>query len=142
MRSALANPPGQGFVDKTRGLAADPELDDDEAGAFERPLSVLCHDEPARPFVLLEDPASESTDDFEPLIVDVVQDELVEGQAVTSRMEAFDQLWGVGAAAADDRDLYPHEVRAFGVSPWRLLQMTPTPRHRTREYAGIVRDVS
>ena len=92
--------------------------------------------------MLLEDPASESTDDFESLIVDVVQDELVEGQAVTSRMEAFDQLWGVGAAAADDRDLYPHEVRAFGVSPWRLLQMTPTPRHRTREYAGIVRDVS
>jgi len=71
--------------------------------------------------VLLEDPASESTDDFEPLIVDVVKDDLVEGEAVAPSVESFDQLRRIGAAAADDCDLYPHEVRAFGVTPRGLL---------------------
>ena len=39
----------QGLVDEPGGLAADSELDDDEARAVQRALAVLCGDERARP---------------------------------------------------------------------------------------------
>ena len=61
---------GQRLVDQARCLAADPQLDDDEVGAVQRPLAVLGDDEPTRPFVLLEDAARQPADDVEPLVVD------------------------------------------------------------------------
>src|SRR5438477_4414872 len=120
---------GQGFVDKARGLAADPELDDDEAGAVERPLSILGHRKPARPLMPLQDATRQPADYVEPLVIDVVKDELVDRQAVAPGVESLDQLRRIRAAAADHCNFYPHEVRA------------PTSRHPTREYVGIVRDV-
>ena len=103
----------QRLVNKAGGLAADPELDDDEAGAVQRPLTVPRDDERARPFVLLENAPRQPPDHLEPLVVDVVQDELVDRQAVASRVESFDQLRRVCAAAADDCNLDAHSAASY-----------------------------
>jgi len=62
---------------------------------------------------MVEDALGEPADNLEPLIVDVLQHELVHGQTVAAQMKTFDQLWRIRAAAADDRNLYPHSAASY-----------------------------
>ena len=60
-----------------------------------------------------QDASSQSADDLESLVIDVVQDQFVDWEPVAPGVEALDQLRGVGAAAADDRNLYAHSGASY-----------------------------
>ena len=101
------------LVDKPRRLATHPELDDHKARAVERAGAVLRGHEPARPLLLLKDAPSQAADDLQPLVIDVVKHQLVDWQPVAAGLKTFDELWGVSAAAADDRNLYAHCAASY-----------------------------
>src|SRR4029077_17710547 len=84
------------------------QLDDDELSAVERAIAVACEHQLSRPPVPGEDPAREPAHDVEPLRVDVQQHELVDRKALAAHKKTLDQLRGVGAAATDNGDFYPH----------------------------------
>jgi len=49
-------------------------------------------------------------DDVEPLLGDVVQDQLVDGEHVGTTRESLDEFGCIGASAANDRDLHKNSV--------------------------------
>ena len=96
-----------GLVREPRGLAADPDLEEDEVGAVEGAVELAGDVERAFEALPLEHPPSEPADDLAPLGVDVVQDELPHTDPVALAREPRDELRRVRRAAADDRDLHP-----------------------------------
>ena len=96
-----------GLVREARGLAADPDLEEDEVGAVEGAVELAGHDQLAFEALPLEHPLSEAADDLAPLRVDVVQDELPDADLVALAREPGDELRRVRRPAAYDRDLHP-----------------------------------
>ena len=109
---------GERLIGEPRRLTADAKLDEDEAGAVDGGLGVAGECQGPRPLEAGEHASSQAAHDRPALVVDVVEDELVDRHPVTTAREPFDQLGGVRAAAADDRDLDPH-IASQGID--RLL---------------------
>ena len=100
-----AKPGRDGLVLQPGGEAADAQLHEHERRALDRSPAVGGAREPARESLPAQDPGGEPADDVQPALVDVVQDDLGDAQPLGAQAEALDQLGGVGAAAADNRDL-------------------------------------
>ena len=98
----------QCLVDEPGRLSTDPQLDDHEVGAVERLVARCGLDDPGGGVGLVGHPVRQTADDAEPLRVDVVEDELVDRQPVIATHEPLDELGGVRAATADDRDPDAH----------------------------------
>ncbi len=98
----------EGLVEIAGGLAADPELDEDEVGAVEGGIGVRREDETAGPVQPVQHSPREPSDDLDPIGIRVQQDQLVNGHAIVAESEALDQFRGVRAAAADNRDPDAH----------------------------------
>ncbi len=77
-------------------------------GTIERGVAIRREGELPRPGQPFEHPFGQATDDLEPRLVDVEEDELVDRKTVGASDEALDELGSVGAPAADDRDLDTH----------------------------------
>src|SRR5207237_1301754 len=84
-------------------LAADADLDEHEVRAVDGAVEVLREVERPAELRAVEHPPGERSDHVEPLRVDVVQRERVDGQGG----QAGDELGRVGRAGADDSDLHP-----------------------------------
>ena len=97
-----------GLVAQARRHAADAKLHEHERRPVDGRLSLGSRHETAGKLELAQDASREPADDREAAFIDVVQDELVDGQNVAAQADALDELGGVGAAAADDRDLDSH----------------------------------
>jgi hypothetical protein len=117
VRSALARPPkpvvswprqpqASGLVDCPRGLAAHADLDQHGVGALDRRVEARRRLEPRRVACTREHPAAEAGDRREPLLVRVVQPQLVHIDQVAKPDEPVDDLRRVRRAAADDRELH------------------------------------
>ena len=87
-----AEPVGQRLVGQPGGLAADPELDEDERRPVDRGVAVGRRGQPAGPAAAAEDPLGQPGDDRQPLGIDVVEDELVDRQLVGPIGDALDEL--------------------------------------------------
>ena len=96
----------KGLVGEASGLSTDAELDEDEAGAVDRAVEIVCDLERAAIPGGVEHPAREAADDLAPLRVDVVEHERPEIEPVSFSREACDELGRVGRAAADDGELH------------------------------------
>ena len=76
-------------------------------GALDRAVEIVRDLERAAEALPLEHPRRHLADDLAPLGVDVVEDELVDGDPLSLAREAGDELGRVGRATADDGDLHP-----------------------------------
>jgi hypothetical protein len=91
------------LVAQSRGLAADPDLDEHEARAFDGRFELAAERELAPEPRTVEHPAGEPPDDLQPTGVDVVQGKLSDLQAG----QAGDELRRVGRPGPDDSELHP-----------------------------------
>ena len=94
---------GHRLVPEPRGLAADPDLDQHEVGAVERPVEIAGPHEVAGEPLPREHPRRQRADDVEALRVDLVQRDLRHVEPREPRHE----LRCIGRARADDCDLHP-----------------------------------
>ena len=94
-------------------LALDVEGGVDAEVDVERPIAVSGQRQDAGPLTFFENAACQPTDQLQAFLVYVEQNELVDRQAVSMSTEALHQLWGIGAAAADHRDLQAHVERSY-----------------------------
>ena len=108
------------LVDQPSRLPTDAKLDEHEAGAVDRRVGVAGEGQPPAPAQPIEHPAGQPADDLEALGVDVEQDQLVDRQAIGAARDALDQLGGVRAAAADDREL---QAQSDPSEPPRILDI-------------------
>ena len=109
-RRLLADAPAGergGLVLEPRRLAADPELEQDEAAPVDRGVEVVRDGERAAEALPLEHPRCHLTDDPAPLGVDVVEDELVDGDPGSLARQPGDELGRVGRPTTDDGELHP-----------------------------------
>jgi hypothetical protein len=95
------------LVREPRLLASDPDLDEDEVGAFDSAVEVVRDEELPLETVPIEDARGETAHDFAPLRVDVLQHELTHGKPFALAGKPADELGSVRGAAADDCDLHP-----------------------------------
>ena len=98
----------QSLIHQSGSLAADAQLDDHKVRAIEGSVAISSQDQVPGPLSLCENAPGEPTYDFEAFGVDVVQDQLIDGQALATSQKSLDELRRVGAAAADDRYLHAH----------------------------------
>ena len=96
---------GQRLIGEACLLAADAELDEHEVGVVDRGGGVIGQGQAAWPFDPMQHALGKPAHDLQPVHVEVVEHELVDGQAVAAVGEPLDQLGCVGAAAANDDDL-------------------------------------
>ena len=111
-----------GLVAEASGLAPDAKLNQYEVGTVERGIAIKRPDETAGPAGLSEHSLGESADDSKPLGIDVEQDELVEGKAVSAADHTLHELGRVRAPATDDRHLDAHLA-----SPLAAVRHVPGP---------------
>jgi GntR family transcriptional regulator len=100
----------EGLVDEPRGLATDPELDQCERRAVEGRAAIAREGQPAGPLGSPEHPSGQAAHDLEAIGVRVEQDELVDREDLGAPGDALDELRGIRAPAADDRDLEAHRL--------------------------------
>ena len=93
------------LVQEPGGEPADPQLHEHERRSVDRAAAVGGADELAAEALPAQDPPGQPTDDVQAALVDVVQHELGEAQALGPQPQPLDQLGGVRAAPADDCDL-------------------------------------
>jgi hypothetical protein len=99
--------PGRQFeVDLRGGDSADLDHVDDEVRAIESRTTIERRDDVDRPSETLRHLSGGARGDVQPLLVDVVQHQFLDGQHALSQAEALDKLGGVGAAAPDHRDFH------------------------------------
>ena len=96
-----------GLVGEPRRLAAHADLHEDEVGAVDRAVEVSGDRQVAREPLLREHARSHRADDVAPLLVDVVEDELADVDALALAREPRDELRRVRRTGADDRELHP-----------------------------------
>ena len=105
------------LVQEPRRLPADAELDQHEAGAVDGGLDVTGQRQAPPEPEAGEHATGHAADHGAALFIDVVEDELLDGQPVMALRQTLDQLRGVGAPAADDRDLDPHQFPRRDLTP-------------------------
>ncbi len=103
------------LVQEPRRLPADAELDQHEAGAVDGGLDVTGQRQAPLEPEAGEHATGHAADHGAALFIDVVEDELLDGQPVMALRQTLDQLRGIGAPAADDRDLDPHQFPRRGL---------------------------
>ena len=87
-------------------MTADAELHKDEGSTVESSVEVVRDLEPPGVARRGKHPLREAADDLPAFRVDVVEDELVQGDAFALPCEAGHELGRVGRAAADDGELH------------------------------------
>jgi hypothetical protein len=129
------------LVAQPRRLAADPELQEDERGVRDRRVEVVGDGQRAAKALALKHAGRHLPDHGTSLAVDVVQDELVDGNAVALPRETRDELRRVRRAAPDHGELHP--FTPVSVTPstnafW-ARKKTSTTGSITSKVAAIVR---
>jgi hypothetical protein len=94
------------LVDHARRLPADADLHEHRVGAFDRILQPRRGLDTNRMPGAVQHAAREPGDDLQPLVVRVVQPEIIHVDAVAQPHEAVDHLRRVRRAGADDRELH------------------------------------
>ena len=110
---------GEGLVDQSGGLPADSELDEHEIGTVHGGVAVEGGHQPPAPAGSRQHALRQAPDHFEPLRLDIEQDQLVDGEPVGTPGEPIHELRRVGAAAADHRDLGAHRSLKAPLT-WRI----------------------
>ena len=110
--AALQRP---GLVLLARSLSADPQLHQHCGDAVQCRLQLGRGGDPGRMAEPLQDPPPERTDQLEPFLGRVDQDQLLDRQQVSEPADPVDQLRCVRRPAADHRD--PHPFTPVRVTP-------------------------
>ena len=104
---------GHRLVDHARGLATDADLNQHGVGALDGLVEARRRVQARRVTGAVEHPLREAGDDRQPLLVRVVQDEVVDRHQVAQAHDPVDHLGRVRRSGADHRELHGESSSAF-----------------------------
>jgi hypothetical protein len=108
---------GERLVHQPRRLPADAELDEHEIGSINGRLAVRGLQQLAAPSGAPQHSLCQAADHREALGIDVMQRQLVDGEAFGAPRQSIDQLRGIGAPGTDHNDLETHRPALLSAHP-------------------------